>query len=101
MSDKFHEARTEQGEKWIVFHCPGCDCGHTVPVTGPRGWKWNGSLENPTLAPSLLVNVGGGNPMAPVCHSFVRDGRIQFLSDSTHALARQTVEIPDCQEPSR
>jgi hypothetical protein len=30
-----------------------------------------------------------------VCHSFVTDGRIQFLGDCTHALANQTVELPD------
>jgi hypothetical protein len=29
-----------------------------------------------------------------VCHSFVIDGRIQFLSDSTHVLAGQTVDLP-------
>lgn len=30
-----------------------------------------------------------------VCHSFIRDGRIEFLSDCTHALAGQTVDLPD------
>jgi hypothetical protein len=30
-----------------------------------------------------------------VCHSFVRDGRIEFLSDSTHHLSGQTVELPE------
>lgn len=29
-----------------------------------------------------------------VCHSFIRDGQIQFLSDCTHALAGQTVPLP-------
>jgi hypothetical protein len=30
-----------------------------------------------------------------VCHSFVTDGKIQFLGDCTHALAGQTVELPE------
>jgi hypothetical protein len=30
-----------------------------------------------------------------VCHSFVTEGRIEFLSDSTHELAGQTVPIPE------
>jgi hypothetical protein len=30
-----------------------------------------------------------------VCHSFVTDGRIQFLGDCTHALAGQTVDLPE------
>jgi hypothetical protein len=29
-----------------------------------------------------------------VCHSFVVDGRIQFLGDCTHHLAGQTVDLP-------
>ena len=29
------------------------------------------------------------------CHTFVTDGRIQFLGDCTHALAGQTVDLPD------
>ena len=28
-----------------------------------------------------------------VCHSFIRDGQWQFLADSTHALADQTVPM--------
>ncbi len=50
-------------------------------------WGWNGSKDSPTFTPSL--NVVG------YCHSLVRDGMIQFLSDCTHKLAGQTVEIPD------
>ena len=34
-------------------------------------------------------------PVPFVCHSFVVDGRIQFLGDCTHELACQTVDIPD------
>ncbi len=29
-----------------------------------------------------------------VCHSFLTDGRIQFLDDCTHAMAGQTVDLP-------
>lgn len=84
----------------LSFHCPGCKRGHGVPVDGSRGWVWNQSLEKPTLSPSILVTYNGsdagvdGAPPA-VCHSFVTDGRIQFLSDCTHELAGQTVDLPD------
>jgi hypothetical protein len=30
-----------------------------------------------------------------VCHSWVTNGRIQFLSDCTHSLKDQTVELPE------
>ena len=29
------------------------------------------------------------------CHSFVREGRIEFLGDCTHAMVGQTVDLPD------
>ncbi|BAS10570.1 hypothetical protein AHiyo4_39920 [Arthrobacter sp. Hiyo4] len=35
---------------------------------------------------------------APRCHSFVRNGHIEFLSDSTHELAGQTMALPPLPE---
>ena len=29
------------------------------------------------------------------CHSFIRDGKIQYLNDCTHEFAGKTVELPD------
>lgn len=90
----------------LMFWCPGCDGAHMVMVgdgPGPR-WGYNGDPLRPTFSPSLLVTYNGADAgqnrgdgrLAPpaVCHSFVADGRIQFLSDCTHALAGQTVDIP-------
>jgi hypothetical protein len=77
------------------FHCPGCGYGHSFRVTGDATrpqWTWNGSLDKPTFTPSLLVNKDYPESR---CHSFVTDGRIQFLSDCHHKLAGQTVELPD------
>ncbi len=95
---KFHEIEPH----YLVWHCPGCEGGHAVPVDGYTKssihWQWNGSLDSPTLTPSVLVNVGGSNPTQPICHTFIRDGMIQFLGDCTHKLAGQTVEIPDWDE---
>ncbi|WP_412063955.1 DUF6527 family protein [Rhizobium sp. SYY.PMSO] len=86
----------------LLFWCPGCDGAHRIQVgegPGPR-WGFNGDPDRPTFTPSILVTYNGkdagidGAPPA-ICHSFVTAGRIQFLSDCTHALAGQTVEIPD------
>lgn len=30
-----------------------------------------------------------------VCHSYVTNGRIQYLGDCTHELAGQTVDLPE------
>lgn len=105
---------------YTLFFCPGCASAHAIRVgagPGPR-WEWNGSGDAPTFGPSILVtgskltaegerdlkawsDAGYVGP-APtvesvplVCHSFVTDGRIQFLGDCTHALAGQTVDLPD------
>ena len=85
---------------WMFF-CPGCKCGHSIrtgPSTGPR-WSFNGDLIAPTIEPSVLVtgsvtNAETGEDVHDMrCHSFVREGQIQFLSDCTHALAGQTVPL--------
>ena len=86
----------------LVFRCPACDTWHTVRVQEPHNWSWNGDLERPTLSPSVFVNAPGNqhrHPAAPSCHSFVTDGRIQFLGDCTHALAGQTVDLPEVGDP--
>lgn len=76
----------------LRFDCPGCDEAHVVMIAPhPNAWDWNGDLEHPTIAPSVLVQGGADNIR---CHSFVREGRIEFLSDCTHALAAQTVDLP-------
>jgi len=93
---------------WIW--CPGCNEYHAVKVNIPSGWGWNGNQEAPTITPSILVRgtkpisdeeaeriLRGEHiePIRTVCHSFVTDGKIQFLGDCTHVLAGQTVELPE------
>lgn len=89
----------------LVFFCPGCDDYHAIAVgtgLGPR-WSWNGDADRPTFGPSILVTYPA-NPKAGDdfkewrterrCHSFVRDGRIEYLGDCTHGMAGQTVDLP-------
>ncbi len=82
--------RSDQGGQWW-FECPGCKEVHAINDS----WTFNGDVDKPTVSPSILVNNNLANPESPKCHSFVRDGMIQFLDDCTHELAGQTVEIPD------
>ncbi|GAB3867430.1 hypothetical protein GCM10028801_41420 [Nocardioides maradonensis] len=96
---KYASNGTAPGRR-VHFRCPGCDRVHGVVVEAPNGWVFNGDLERPTFTPSVLVNGFYGDvteewkKQHPRCHSFVTDGRIQFLGDSTHALAGQTVDLP-------
>jgi hypothetical protein len=81
------------------FWCPGCDGVHAFwTKNGPvvdgveQNWTFNGDGDKPTITPSLDV---ARNMPDFHCHSFVRNGLIEFLSDSHHALKGQTVPIPD------
>ena len=99
------------------FNCPGCGMTHTLRVSGDGAWTWNGSVDSPTFQPSVLFQSGHYDPyrnperktcwctynaehpeekhsfVCVRCHSFVTDGKIQFLGDSTHSLAGQTVDL--------
>ena len=79
------------GYERLAIHCPACDDEHHVRVNaeGNIGWDWNGSVDEPTLSPSLL-----SQGIHPRCHCFVRGGRIEFLGDCEHSMAGQTVELP-------
>lgn len=52
-------------------------------------WSWNGSVDAPTVRPSILTKGIG------VCHSFVNDGKVQFLNDCTHEHAGKTMDLLD------
>lgn len=101
----------------LIPKCPGCGDSHLIGET----WRFNGDLDRPTFSPSLLVRTGHhANPLHKdgddcwcnyeqrygekppfacyVCHSFIRDGKIEFLGDCTHPLAGQTADLPDVQQ---
>ncbi len=96
----------------LGFWCPGCDGMHAV-TTGPHGWQYNGNPAMPTFRPSVLVTgtqkisqdqadrILAGEKIEPVplrCHSFVTDGRIQFLEDCTHHLAGKVADLGEVPE---
>jgi hypothetical protein len=71
-----------------------------VITTGNNYWEWNGSIDKPTLRPSILVSTVAYHDAhfsipKKVCHSFVTDGCIEFLSDCTHELKSRTVEMEE------
>jgi hypothetical protein len=87
-----------------MFHCPGCDNGHIFHCRtdgGQPSWDFNGNLERPTFSPSIKLDGHLGHGKFGTCHSYVRDGRIEFLSDCTHDLAGRSVELPTAAEIGR
>jgi hypothetical protein len=126
MSQISPQPRSLEGDR-LAFWCPGCKESHQIAIgegPGPR-WGYNGNPERPTFTPSVLVTSGhycsrhksgddcwctfnaeevaeGREPTGfkcGICHSFVTDGRIQFLGDCTHELAGQTVDLPPWPAP--
>lgn len=78
----------------VILNVPGPMPYRQIPVIlrgtrkGTNHWTWNGDVEKPTLKPSIRTRNN-----KHVCHSFVTDGRIQFLTDSTHELAGKTFNM--------
>lgn len=93
----------EMREGMFYFECPGCKYGHAFYTKdGPLNdagveqlWTFNGDLDKPTISPSLNVNA---KDPATRCHSWIKNGMIEFLSDSVHDLRGQTVPIPELED---
>jgi len=104
------EFKSHNGTSPLAFYCLGCKQAHIVNADLSKQWSFNGDVDKPTLSPSVLVTYthpkgySNANPapvdfdgeyVTDVCHSFVTDGRIQYLSDCTHELAGQTIDLPE------
>jgi len=75
------------------YLCPGCGYEHAF---SPDIHTFNGDVNNPTISPSLLHD----NPQHHhTCHSYIKNGEIQFLGDCWHELKGQTVQLPDNPNP--
>lgn len=104
----------------LIYWCQGCKTHHKVVTStiGSSAWKWNNNVDLPTFSPSVLVTgtiltnkgerdyekwlANGARQPAPKfeskdtrCHTFIKEGQVQFLNDCTHSLAGQTLPLPD------
>lgn len=94
----------------LGFMCPGCNDMHFIndalteiqnlPIN--HIWTFNGDFDKPTIRASVLSRsyrkndkTGKYDIEIDRCHSFITKGKIKFLKDCHHALAGQTVELPD------
>jgi Family of unknown function (DUF6527) len=94
------------GGRHFTFYCPGCEHHHVFIIfrgTGDGGitWQFDGNELKPTFSPSLLNNAKNNPyhvPHMPVCHLFLRNGVIDFLSDCTHSYAGKKVALEQLAE---
>jgi Family of unknown function (DUF6527) len=83
----------------VAFFCPGCERWHVINAAR---WHFDGNYDRPTFSPSIVITTnaiadddGAVLLAASKCHSFVKDGHIQFLGDCTHAMAGKTVPLQE------
>ena len=88
----------------VGYHlrCPGCGWVHhfrTVPSKLNRRngepypvWGFDGNLEKPTFNPSMLV-IGADLDGESRCHSYLKGGIWEFLSDCTHENAGRKMPV--------
>lgn len=85
--------------------CPACKTMHRFAVDQPfnNGAKWgyNNNPNHPTFIPSMNIRIGpypSDDEDFPgkidVCHYFLHDGVIRYLSDCTHDLKGQEIALP-------
>lgn len=87
MNEIKNEVINELGGSRLFFYCQGCGFDHAI---GKGIHKFNDNYEKPTFSSSVLVT----NPKKDrICHSFIKDGMIQYLGDCTHDLASKTVKL--------
>lgn len=93
---------------YVWIYCPGCKHHHMLRTRMPSNptqqevddqrnniqglWTFNGDFDKPTFRASLLI---GAHDATYRCHSFITDGKIQFLGDCFHELKNQTVDLPE------
>lgn len=111
------DARDQSDHLRLKIWCPGCKSLKMLPINGTSdkrpNWQFDGNLEKPTLSPSIKTSyymmsdegeaaAERGDAPGPdgryhgheyVCHSFLKAGRWEFLSDCTHELKSQTVDM--------
>jgi hypothetical protein len=95
IKDVKYEHNGKVHHEQYLYWCEGCGYEHAFALHENGGHhSFNGDLDNPTVSPSLVQNFTPGK----MCHSFIRDGKIQYLGDCWHHLKGQTIELPDVEQ---
>lgn len=83
----------------LRFELPGPISLHILPIIthGSRdeanAWTWNGSVDAPTLKPSIKTENG-----QTMIHIWLNDGMAIFLPDSDPVVAGQTLPLLDIEQ---
>lgn len=102
----FQSNESHVGEQFW-FMCKGCgDIGgsgihyFTTKHSGPDKhpvWGFDRNELSPTFSPSLLYR-WTENGVPKVCHLFLKNGVIEYLTDCTHAYKGKSVPLSECED---
>jgi hypothetical protein len=80
----------EASPGYFMMYCPGCENLHAFG----ESWGFNKDFDDkPDVQGSLLTHPTRVRNIT--CHLFIRHGKIQYLTDSTHSLAGTTIDLPE------
>ena len=71
--------------------------GNNFNFTNFSNANFNNNVNKPTVSPSIKIESHGGDKET-ICHSFIRNGFIEYLNDCTHSLAGKKVELPELEK---
>lgn len=76
---------TPDGERFM-YYCLACNGNCWFDL---KSWKWDLDYDQPTVGPSIVHQSRSGEK----CHSCITRGVIEYLGDSTHAMAGTKVDM--------
>lgn len=90
-----------EGRQFLRFKPPGYEDYLELPVitSGSRdinnAWTWNGSLDKPTLKPSIKTK---HSKDGPISHFWLNNGMCKFLSDTTTESVGKILPLEELQD---
>ncbi len=102
-------AKLRRAQNGYIHWCPPCGETHRLP----DGWTFDGNVDRPTFSPSFKhtgkqtvkdergewtgewVCGADGKALDWCCHYILTAGVLNYCGDCTHALAGQSVPLPD------
>jgi len=82
-----------------IPECPACGRTHIVPTMNDQPkWRFNGSLNRPSLHPSVRNRLKSGSELVFQCHFTLTDGVMHFYGDCTHEHGNEDIELPELKD---
>lgn len=94
---RHHRGADGNRRAYVYYWCAGCGHAHSVPA---ERWHWNGSIELPTLSPSVrhYYTKPGTNEEVTTCHYRIKNGQIKYCGDCPHKLSGQNMPLQEIPE---